>query len=175
MPILIAGLLIWLTRGWWLLGLGAALGLLYALRLRGWGLALAGVALWLAVAAGVHRFPDSLFATLVQWSPATLLWVLVLALIGAGATLGLRALHRRSAAHLADAPGLVSARPVAPPDDGLDRYARHITLREIGGPGQAALKRARVLVVGAGGLARRSACIWPGPGWAISRSPMTTG
>src|SRR2546426_582176 len=28
----------------------------------------------------------------------------------------------------------------------LERYARHIVLREIGGPGQAALKRARVLV-----------------------------
>ena len=36
--------------------------------------------------------------------------------------------------------------------DELERYARHLVLREIGGPGQAALKRARVLVVGAGGL-----------------------
>jgi molybdopterin/thiamine biosynthesis adenylyltransferase len=34
----------------------------------------------------------------------------------------------------------------------LERYARHIVMRDIGGPGQAALKRARVLVVGAGGL-----------------------
>ena len=34
----------------------------------------------------------------------------------------------------------------------LERYARHIVLREIGGPGQQALKRARVLVIGAGGL-----------------------
>ena len=34
----------------------------------------------------------------------------------------------------------------------LERYARHIVLREVGGPGQTALKRARVLVVGAGGL-----------------------
>jgi adenylyltransferase/sulfurtransferase len=34
----------------------------------------------------------------------------------------------------------------------LERYARHIVLREVGGPGQAALKRARVFVVGAGGL-----------------------
>ncbi len=32
------------------------------------------------------------------------------------------------------------------------RYARHIMLREIGGPGQKALKQAKVLVVGAGGL-----------------------
>src|SRR4030081_1304911 len=36
--------------------------------------------------------------------------------------------------------------------DELERYARHIVLREVGGPGQAALKRAGVLVVGAGGL-----------------------
>jgi molybdopterin-synthase adenylyltransferase len=34
----------------------------------------------------------------------------------------------------------------------LERYARHIVLHEVGGPGQAALKRARVLVIGAGGL-----------------------
>jgi molybdopterin-synthase adenylyltransferase len=34
----------------------------------------------------------------------------------------------------------------------LERYARHIVLHEVGGPGQAALKKARVLVVGAGGL-----------------------
>lgn len=34
----------------------------------------------------------------------------------------------------------------------LERYARHIVLREIGGPGQKRLKNARVLVVGAGGL-----------------------
>jgi molybdopterin/thiamine biosynthesis adenylyltransferase len=34
----------------------------------------------------------------------------------------------------------------------VERYARHLVLREIGGPGQAKLKAARVLVVGAGGL-----------------------
>ncbi|HWA88418.1 MAG TPA: molybdopterin-synthase adenylyltransferase MoeB [Rhizomicrobium sp.] len=37
-------------------------------------------------------------------------------------------------------------------DDELERYARHIVLREVGGPGQARLKAARVLMVGAGGL-----------------------
>ncbi len=36
--------------------------------------------------------------------------------------------------------------------DELERYARHIVLSEVGGPGQNALKRARVLVIGAGGL-----------------------
>ena len=34
----------------------------------------------------------------------------------------------------------------------IERYARHIVLREVGGPGQQALLAARVLVVGAGGL-----------------------
>lgn len=37
-------------------------------------------------------------------------------------------------------------------DAELDRYARHIVLREVGGAGQKRLKAARVLVVGAGGL-----------------------
>jgi adenylyltransferase/sulfurtransferase len=37
-------------------------------------------------------------------------------------------------------------------DDELDRYARHLVLREIGGPGQARIRAAQVLVVGAGGL-----------------------
>lgn len=34
----------------------------------------------------------------------------------------------------------------------IERYARHIVLRDVGGPGQQKLKSARVLVVGAGGL-----------------------
>jgi adenylyltransferase/sulfurtransferase len=34
----------------------------------------------------------------------------------------------------------------------LERYARHIVLHEIGGPGQQRLRAARVLVIGAGGL-----------------------
>lgn len=37
-------------------------------------------------------------------------------------------------------------------DAELERYARHIVLPEIGGAGQAALKAARVLVMGAGGI-----------------------
>jgi adenylyltransferase/sulfurtransferase len=37
-------------------------------------------------------------------------------------------------------------------DEELERYARHIVLREVGGSGQARLAAARVLVVGAGGL-----------------------
>ncbi|WP_170562905.1 HesA/MoeB/ThiF family protein [Ruegeria atlantica] len=50
-----------------------------------------------------------------------------------------------------------SAEETAMPSDNfseteLERYARHIVLRELGGPGQKKMKQARVLVVGAGGL-----------------------
>ena len=37
-------------------------------------------------------------------------------------------------------------------DEELERYARHIVLRQVGGIGQAKIHAARVLVVGAGGL-----------------------
>jgi len=37
-------------------------------------------------------------------------------------------------------------------DDQLERYARHIILKEVGGHGQQKLMKARVLVIGAGGL-----------------------
>ncbi len=40
--------------------------------------------------------------------------------------------------------------PLSP--DELKRYARHIVLGEVGGPGQQKFKAARVLVIGAGGL-----------------------
>lgn len=52
--------------------------------------------------------------------------------------------------------GAVALEPARKPgafsDTELDRYARHIVLREVGGAGQKALKDAKVLVVGAGGL-----------------------
>src|SRR5262245_20289435 len=37
-------------------------------------------------------------------------------------------------------------------DEQLERYARHIVLREVGGAGQARLLKSKVLVIGAGGL-----------------------
>lgn len=42
--------------------------------------------------------------------------------------------------------------PVRFSDEEVDRYARQLVLSEIGGPGQQALKRARVLIVGLGGV-----------------------
>ncbi|MCA3554342.1 molybdopterin-synthase adenylyltransferase MoeB [Aestuariivirga sp.] len=40
---------------------------------------------------------------------------------------------------------------VLSPDE-IERYARHLVLHEVGGPGQSKLKDSKVLVVGAGGL-----------------------
>jgi len=37
-------------------------------------------------------------------------------------------------------------------EDEIERYARHLVLAEVGGPGQQALKRARVAVIGLGGV-----------------------
>ena len=37
-------------------------------------------------------------------------------------------------------------------EDEIERYKRHLMLKEIGGEGQQRLKASRVLVVGAGGL-----------------------
>jgi molybdopterin/thiamine biosynthesis adenylyltransferase len=59
---------------------------------------------------------------------------------------GLQALRRRATKKV---------EPVTTPtfsETELNRYARHIVLHEIGGPGQKRLKQARVLVIGAGGL-----------------------
>jgi len=44
------------------------------------------------------------------------------------------------------------SRPAVLTDEQLERYARHIVLREVGGTGQAKLLASKVLVIGAGGL-----------------------
>lgn len=83
-------------------------------------------------------------------SPA--LWLLIggFGALGAAYGLGVRRLKGRAAEkEAAEAP---APRPDAMSEAELDRYARHIVLRELGGPGQKALRGARVLVVGAGGL-----------------------
>ncbi|MFI0394753.1 HesA/MoeB/ThiF family protein [Paracoccus jiaweipingae] len=132
---------------------GAALGV--APRLRG----LAMLALWGAVLALVGLAPAS---GLGRWLGGSVQgWLVgggVLALALAYRWLVRLARARAVPQPVADAAPLAAPAPAAfdpeaPLSDAeLDRYARHIMLRELGGPGQRALRRARVLVVGAGGL-----------------------
>ncbi len=61
----------------------------------------------------------------------------------------LKALRDRAAPTLPEDPAMPSGQFT---ETELERYARHIVLRELGGPGQKKMKQARVLVIGAGGL-----------------------
>jgi molybdopterin/thiamine biosynthesis adenylyltransferase len=47
---------------------------------------------------------------------------------------------------------MTGSRTMSFSDEEVERYARHLVLREIGGPGQQKLKAASVAIVGAGGL-----------------------
>jgi len=80
------------------------------------------------------------------------LWMLILgfAALVVAYRAGLRWLRAR--AEGAAEPEAPVAAPGTFAEGELDRYARHIMLREIGGPGQKRLKQAKVLIVGAGGL-----------------------
>lgn len=77
-------------------------------------------------------------------------WLIFGGLMGLAAVygLGIRALKRRIVAKET----VDEVKPATFSERELSRYARHIVLREIGGPGQKRLKSARVLVIGAGGL-----------------------
>lgn len=122
-------------------GLGTWLRLPLGLR---WGLTalvFSAILLAHAVLPPGHPLPARLGGSFAGW--ATLAGAVAVVALYAR---GLGWLRRRAKTPEAAAPqGPFSAAE-------LDRYARHIVLREIGGPGQKALKDARVLVVGAGGL-----------------------
>lgn len=121
-------------------GLGWAFGLPGRVRLIGIG------SLWLAVVLAHLTLPEG-SALRVQLGGTAGGW----AVLGGLATLAL--IYRAGLARLR-----ARAVPAVVPEEGpfreaeLERYARHILLREIGGPGQMALKSSRVLVVGAGGV-----------------------
>lgn len=100
---------------------------------------LAILAVQIAFPAG-HPLRGAIGGTLGEWLTvgglAGLVWLYAE---------GLKRLRRRVRPENRPAEAVPGAPDVA-------RYARHIVLREIGGPGQKALAQARVLVVGAGGL-----------------------
>ncbi len=108
------------------------------------GVLLSGVVLLQLVLADGHPVREATGGSAAPW--------LLLAGFGALAMLyrqGLGWLRRKADARQE------STMPAPKPtfsDSELDRYARHIVLREVGGPGQKAMKEARVLVIGAGGL-----------------------
>lgn len=111
--------------------------------------------LWLLVVAILLALPES---GLAHGLGALELWLIgggVSAVILCYQTLLGRA--RLSASRQAGQPGTIGAAVEGGPSDRLsdaelDRYARHIVLRELGGAGQQKLRQARVLIVGAGAL-----------------------
>ncbi|MDP3339053.1 HesA/MoeB/ThiF family protein [Frigidibacter sp.] len=108
------------------------------------------VLLWLAVVLAHLVLPEgtgllrATGGTLRGWLALGVVAVLVL-----GYRAGVSRL-RKGALRSVAAPAQPASGPFS--DTELDRYARHIVLREVGGAGQRRLKGARVLVVGAGGL-----------------------
>ena len=132
--------------------------------LRGWRLALLAAIVWAMLLAAVLLAPGSFAGGLAGtsargWAALGALGTLAL---GYGAVVNWARRKARAADPPAAAPPLAPASALAttPADDPdapltdaeLDRYARHIVLRELGGQGQRRLKAARVLVVGVGGL-----------------------
>jgi len=106
-------------------------------------------AIWLATVLahgllpGTHPLPRALGGTFQAWMALGFVLAAVL-----GYRMLLRLARREAAQTVAE---------TAPRSEGfspgeLDRYARHIMLREIGGMGQRRMKEAKMLVVGAGGL-----------------------
>ncbi|RJE85417.1 HesA/MoeB/ThiF family protein [Paracoccus onubensis] len=127
----------------------AIAGLAWFAGLRGRDAVLALAVPWLSVVLLKSQMPEAWLAR--QFGGDIRHW-LVIGMIG-----GLVILYRvglRKLRGLAPEPSVPEAVPQddTMSDAELDRYARHLVLREIGGPGQMRLRDARVLVVGAGGL-----------------------
>ncbi|MFD1509510.1 HesA/MoeB/ThiF family protein [Lacimonas salitolerans] len=126
-------------------GLGAVMGTPRRMRWAMVGVLWGGVVLLHLVLPAGHPLRLATGETAAPWL-----------LLGGAAALvlsyrwGLERLRRRVGGDAAAAPVKATDGPFTPIE--LNRYARHIVLREIGGPGQRRLKDARVLVIGAGGL-----------------------
>jgi molybdopterin/thiamine biosynthesis adenylyltransferase len=134
------GLVLVLAAGLW--GLGVLLKTPVKARLGMLGLLYLGVLATQATLPAGHALRAAIGGTVQSWLALGVIAALV---AGYAAFVGL--LRRRAQPK---APEPEDEGPFHPAE--LERYARHIILREIGGPGQMKLKNARVLVIGAGGL-----------------------
>ncbi len=123
--------------------LGRVMGASKLARLLLPGLVILAVVILQATLPAGHALKEATGGSLGNW-----LIVLGLAALAGGYSFALGLLRARH--DKAEAPAPVSSGAFSSAE--LDRYARHIVLREIGGPGQKKLKAAKVLVVGAGGL-----------------------
>ena len=131
-----------LAAGLW--GVGYMAGVSRPARVTSVSVLMAGVILSHLVLPSGHPLREATGGSVALW----------LMLAGAAALVmvygkGLKALRNRAQPKADQAEAKPSDRFT---ETELDRYARHIVLRELGGPGQKRLKKARVLVIGAGGL-----------------------
>ena len=129
-------------------GLGAGLGVRRRARLAVLVVLLAAVILLHLALPDGHPLRVATGGSAVPW----LYLAAIAGIVGVYAA-GLGALRRRARPVVATAADLGAEMQKAEFSEAeLRRYARHIVLRELGGPGQRKLKQAKVLVVGAGGL-----------------------
>ncbi|WP_228849375.1 HesA/MoeB/ThiF family protein [Halocynthiibacter styelae] len=117
----------------------------------------------IGIVAGVRFIPiffmlplllQTEFFLMELWGAAAFAVFAVLVVLYARWVRGLKAQRQPVKVETVEEPAqAVPAKPASLFAEGeLERYARHIVLHDIGGPGQKALKQARVLVIGAGGL-----------------------
>lgn len=111
--------------------------------------------LWVAVVAVNLALPEGAALRTATGGDARV-WLVLAGVVALGAGYRAAVMRLRGRAAGREAAVAAAAAAAAPPARmgaaELDRYARHLMLREIGGPGQQKLRAARVLVVGAGGL-----------------------